>query len=213
MRATHLQGLALGSAALLLGGCATSFNGLGGEPRYACQAPTGAQCTSVSGIYANTNPSAPSKGKATHSPATLAASAQKGAWQKSPGESIAAPVSSMTTRQVTPARQTSETQTLRTPPRLLRLWVAPWEDSDGDLHEAATVHLVADTGRWQIDRVRPVTQGPARVLPPTRLAPSEPTAATPATQATHGFTAPMQPRSSNDLTPDMDPDVTPDLER
>ena len=38
----------------------------------------------------------------------------------------------------------------------MALWIAPWEDADGDLHEASFVHVVIDTGRWLIERVRPV---------------------------------------------------------
>jgi conjugal transfer pilus assembly protein TraV len=37
----------------------------------------------------------------------------------------------------------------------MRLWIAPWEDADGDLHDASFVHVVVDTGRWLIERVRP----------------------------------------------------------
>ena len=39
--------------ALVLGGCATTLSGVGGSQRYACKAPPGVQCTSVSGVYAN----------------------------------------------------------------------------------------------------------------------------------------------------------------
>jgi conjugal transfer pilus assembly protein TraV len=41
---------------------------------------------------------------------------------------------------------------------VLRLWIAPWEDADGDLHEAAVVHVLVDTGRWLIERVVPSNQ-------------------------------------------------------
>ncbi len=38
---------------------------------------------------------------------------------------------------------------------MLRLWIAPWEDRDGDLHEESIVHVIVDTGRWLIEHVRP----------------------------------------------------------
>ena len=60
---------------------------------------------------------------------------------------------------------------LRTEPRVLRLWIAPWEDSDGDLHDAALVHVVVDTGRWLIERVRPVPRDRlGGITPPTAMA-------------------------------------------
>ena len=40
----------------------------------------------------------------------------------------------------------------------MRLWIAPWEDADGDLHDASFVHVVIDTGRWLIERVRPASR-------------------------------------------------------
>lgn len=56
---------------------------------------------------------------------------------------------------------------LRTPARVLRLWIAPWEDSDGDLNDAALVHVVVDHGRWRIEHLRPPPRiGSSGVRPP-----------------------------------------------
>jgi conjugal transfer pilus assembly protein TraV len=43
---------------------------------------------------------------------------------------------------------------IRSAPRVLRLWVAPWEDSDGDLHDQFYVYLTIDPGRWVIEHQR-----------------------------------------------------------
>ena len=43
----------LSAVAALSAGCASTMSGLGGEGSYACKAPEGTQCTSVSGVYAN----------------------------------------------------------------------------------------------------------------------------------------------------------------
>lgn len=67
---------------------------------------------------------------------------------------------------------------LRSGERVLRVWVAPWVDADGDFHDQSYVYLVVDHGRWiverereRIERIRP------RVLPPEpkpkRSAPEE----------------------------------------
>ena len=135
--------LLVGATATLLGGCASTMSGLGGEGSYACKAPVGSQCTSVSGVYANSihgQPPAsalpkPAKEPTSTAAATTAASASTAA----PG--LGAPPSA-----------------LRSQPRVLRLWIAPWEDADGDLHEASLVHVLVDTGRWLIERVTPANR-------------------------------------------------------
>jgi conjugal transfer pilus assembly protein TraV len=43
---------------------------------------------------------------------------------------------------------------LRSPARVLRLWIKPWEDSDGDLHSQSYVYVPIDAGRWLIDHYR-----------------------------------------------------------
>ena len=130
--------------ALALSGCASTLSGVGGADGYACKAPEGAMCTSVSGVYANTaqgmpRPSKPTKPAENKSPS--GAPAIYGATSIAPG--TLAPASS------TP---------IRSNPRVLRLWIAPWEDADGDLHEEALVHMVVDPGRWLIEHVRPVSR-------------------------------------------------------
>lgn len=121
--------------ALALSGCASTLSGVGGADGYACKAPEGALCTSVSGVYANTAQGMP---KPAQLPEKQSPPAIYGATSIAPDRTAA--VSS---------------GTIRSNPRVLRLWIAPWEDADGDLHEAALVHVVVDTGRWLIEHVRP----------------------------------------------------------
>ena len=49
--------------ALTLAGCASTLSGVGGADGYACKAPEGAMCTSVSGIYANSAQGMPKPAK------------------------------------------------------------------------------------------------------------------------------------------------------
>ena len=39
---------------------------------------------------------------------------------------------------------------LRVPPKIIRVWIAPWEDSDGDLHQPGYIfsEINAKRGRW-----------------------------------------------------------------
>jgi conjugal transfer pilus assembly protein TraV len=71
---------------------------------------------------------------------------------------------------------------IRTAPKVVRVWFAPWEDTDGDLHDQAYVYLPIDSGRWQIEHNRrrimdayrpvraPVNAQPNQI-PPTNKAP------------------------------------------
>ena len=176
----------------MLSGCASSLSGVGGTQSYACKAPIGAQCTSVSGVYANSGPaghravsealrlqqgllataSAPDPARNTQSSATPSAST-------APASGVLANAAKSTT----PAA-------LRSPPRVMRLWIAPWEDADGDLHDASSIHVVVDTGRWLIERVRPAPRSRLDFATPP-VAPSIAPSAAPAPEA----------KSPTDFTP------------
>ena len=146
---------------LLLTACAGGMSGLGGSPNYGCQAPKGTVCTSVSGVYANSQ-----AGDRSPVWSILPADAARNSADK-PAEA-ASP-----SNEVTPSQSAPEG--LRTAPRVLRLWIAPWEDSDGDLHEASFVHVLVNTGQWRMARVRP-----AQDVKPEVTRPSSTPAAAPA---------------------------------
>lgn len=125
-------------------GCMSSLSGLGGSESLSCKAPEGVVCTSVSGVYTNAT--------------TIAANA---APQAAPAISAISSISAipsivsanaLTLSKDKPAAPPSSVA--RSSPRVLRLWIAPWEDGDGDLHEESTVHVLVDNGRWLIDHVR-----------------------------------------------------------
>jgi conjugal transfer pilus assembly protein TraV len=154
---------------IALAGCASSMSGIGGTENYACKAPEGALCTSVSGVYAN---SVHSTQRAAPAPATKASPAPVyGTSSLVPGAAtLSAPPGSA----------------VRSAPRVLRVWIAPWEDSDGDLHEEGIVHVVVDTGRWLIEHVRPNSgrridgvTAPVAVSPGTPVKPTPETAPAP----------------------------------
>lgn len=175
--------LLVGATATLLGGCASTMSGLGGEGSYACKAPVGSQCTSVSGVYANSihgQPPASALPKpATEPTSTAAAATVASASTAAPG--LGAPPSA-----------------LRSQPRVLRLWIAPWEDADGDLHEASVVHVLVDTGRWLIERVTPANrQRVDAVRPPI-----------PSTAPASGQASASEPASSIETAPERFPSRT-----
>ena len=148
---------------LALSGCASTMSGVGGAEGYACKAPEGAMCTSVSGVYANSAHGMPKPAKPPEKKSSPAAPAIYGASSIAPGRPAAVPGSP-----------------IRSNPRVLRLWIAPWEDADGDLFEEALVHVVVDTGRWLIEHVRPASRSRVEgVAPPVSPAQEPSPAKTP----------------------------------
>ena len=41
---------------------------------------------------------------------------------------------------------------IRTEPKVIRAWIAPWKDSDGDLHDQQHLYLTVDFGDWQLQQ-------------------------------------------------------------
>ena len=173
----------------LLTGCASSLSGVGSTESFACKAPIGAQCTSISGVYAN---AAAFGHSAIHeslwlSQGLLATNIPEGSSGKSPSQSVVGAL----TMPVPVAASSPDPAALRSPPRVLRLWIAPWEDADGDLHDASFVHVVVDTGRWLTERVRPAPRSRLDMAKPP-LAVSMPPAAAPDAQPSSDL-APTEP--------------------
>jgi conjugal transfer pilus assembly protein TraV len=138
-----------------LAGCASTMSGLDGESKFSCKAPDGVTCASLSGVYANAvanNLPALRKGE-------NGVGVNQGALPAKSGGII--------------GRTPSSGDPIRTQPKVLRVWIAPWEDADGDLHDQSYVYVVADTGRWVIehnqkrivDRYRPTVIRPAQANP------------------------------------------------
>lgn len=55
-----------------------------------------------------------------------------------------------------------EEKPLRLPPRVIRIWVAPWEDSDGDLHQPSYIYseISPRRGRWLFGEKEAITTQP-----------------------------------------------------
>lgn len=177
-------GLALAAAgAFVLCGCA-SVTGLGGSSSYACQAPEGVTCNSVSGVYANAlRDNLP---------------AQRAATPRAPG----APAEvALATRRTPGSLDAGQIESLRAPPRVLRLWLKAWEDADHDLHDQGYVYVQVDSGRWRVDHMqRRDRQGFAPIRPPSR-AESAPTSVGGDGDARTPSDAPQRPRPASSPLP------------
>lgn len=142
-----------------------NMSGLGGDSKYACKAPEGVACDSVSGTYANAiRHNLPSQ--RTRQPATTPDS-EESLPTAAPRAAPSDPVNGASGA-VTPSP-------LRSQARILRLWIKPWEDVDGDLYDQGYVYVQVDNGQWLIDRVqRQIRDTYAPLKPPPKAAVDSP---------------------------------------
>jgi conjugal transfer pilus assembly protein TraV len=141
------------SAVVLTTGCA-SLTGLGGTAEFKCMAPEGVQCQSLSGVYYN--------GEQGNLPA------QRRGRQSARNEEGDITVSAVDSASTGVGGQFSQSSgmkladvgvrtgfgAIRSDPTVIRVWVAPWEDSDGDLNDETYIYLPVDSGRWLIEHNR-----------------------------------------------------------
>lgn len=148
--------LALTIPALLLAGCASSgLSGIGGTSEFSCAAPPGVSCMSITGLNANA-----AKGTlpAMKHRAEDEKVVEKGKDGKAPAQVPVAYMPQGTTGGEQIARVSPKGMDapysgtpLRTPARILRIWLAPFEDTDMDLHDQKYVYVTIHTGRWVLE--------------------------------------------------------------
>ena len=143
-------------AAAMLAGC-VNMSGLSGSSGYACKAPDGVTCDSMSGTYAN----------AIHN--NLPSQRSRAVPAAAPDAAASAPSSARgdTLRPAVPAL--SPPTPLRSSARILRLWFKPWEDADRDLYDQGYVYVQIDGGQWLVDHAqRQIRDAYAPLRPPPR---------------------------------------------
>ena len=119
---------------LLISGC--SFSGYGGTTQFKCAAPEGVSCNSISGNYANAV--AGTLGQAS----TIERDAGQAYFDGAGRPSRYAQGSRATPSSGTPIRTQTE---------VLRIWVAPYQDTDGDLIDQSYTYVTLNEGRWLIE--------------------------------------------------------------
>lgn len=125
---------------LLVTGC--SLSGYGGTSTFNCSAPEGVSCNSISGNYANSVAG------------TLPLQTKNSAKNKS---NLATSFATKTPKDgYNPAnRETLESgMPIRSQTEILRLWIAPWLDNDGDLVDQSYTYVTLNEGRWLIEHNR-----------------------------------------------------------
>jgi conjugal transfer pilus assembly protein TraV len=129
---------------LSLGAC--SFSGLSGATSFSCKAPPGVTCESLSGVYENSI-----QGN------LLWQRSQKGKTKEMSDNAPDKPAKAVPISVVTatgPEVVGAGAMPLRSEPRVLRIWVAPWTDADGDMQDESYTYTVVDDGRWMIENAR-----------------------------------------------------------
>jgi conjugal transfer pilus assembly protein TraV len=116
--------------------------GLEGKSEFACKAPDGVVCTSVSGVYANALAGA--------LPAQQSQDQEQTKATREAVEGEPKPYAATVSVTSTPAPGTP----LLSPPKVLRLWLAPRLDKDGDLHDASYLYVMWHRGEWQVEHTR-----------------------------------------------------------
>ena len=166
---------AIYTSVLALFGCA-SMAGVGGSAEFGCKAPVGVKCDSVSGTYYNAvqqnlpsqQKSAPVAPDASGAPTLMDPPVGK----RTTSAAYSAKDAAFVNTTVTALGATRDASApLRSAPRVLRLWIKHWEDSDGDLHSQSYVYVPIDAGRWLIDHYRsPPRQAYAPIKAPRSVA-------------------------------------------
>lgn len=142
-------------AVAALSGCA--MTGLSeADGSFACKAPAGVSCKSVSGVYANAQQGNLPGLRANGSESTRAAAPEREADASQQYARSALPVA-------VPG------VALRSQAKTIRIWIAPWVDADGDMHDQSYVYLVANPGNWMVEQSREatVTRALTRLRPPS----------------------------------------------
>lgn len=157
MKKAHYLSCITLAAAAILSGCG-SVSGLDASDKFSCAAPDGVTCMSVSGIYANANANnlpgmRTDRGKVDDDKGSVSAATES----KNPTRDYGAPVGTYAmvggTEKTSPKTMTAPNSgmPLRTPERILRVWLAPFEDQDRDLHDQKYFYVTVNSGQWTIE--------------------------------------------------------------
>lgn len=166
----------------LIQGCATA---------YGCKGfPNSPICKSAVEAYKATegskplNPVHPDPEATTDRPLVPAASGQKtGAAPRNVTAKLSTPAESVKDPAMDPAA-------VRTPPKVMRIWIAPWEDSDGDLQTPGFIFTELEPRRWVMGK--PALRSHP-TLTPLQVAARKPV--TPTATAPTSMTDPLQAAS------------------
>lgn len=157
----RFRSVALVGATLVLSGCSTLNIG---EGDYSCPGmPSGVQCMSARDVYAATNDGnvpRPMRSEQAQPEEGVLASSRVPTSSTSSGDVVI-------DNYVTP-RLPDRPVPIRTPAQVMRIWVAPWEDTNGDLIVSGYVYTEIEPRRWVIGDGAPRSEPVLRPLQTVR---------------------------------------------
>lgn len=135
--------------ATTVNGCSTvDFSGLDAKSEFSCKAPQGVSCKSVSGIYANSVAgSLPAQKVNEDEP-------QKNTDKKSVSGNTTYDQYDKSESLVAKMKVPSSGTPYRSQDTIMRVWIAPWQDTDDRLHDQHYIYTTIKSGSWLIEANR-----------------------------------------------------------
>lgn len=130
-------------ALVLLSGC-SSMSGLDASSSFSCKAAPGVNCQSISGVYQNTT-AGNLPFQRQEETASKLPDGEKKPYGTLRNDSKVSPRDMNAQYSGMPVRQ---------PPLVLRVWMAPYEDESGDLHDQSYFYTMVHSGKWMIEANR-----------------------------------------------------------
>jgi conjugal transfer pilus assembly protein TraV len=165
------------TAAASLGGCVF------GRAKYDCPAPNGVACMSARQIYAATETTDHVEKKTDAKPMTPASEAMP---TNHATAGLVFDGAEMTLASTpTPPRTVDvipENLPVRLPARILRVWVAGWEDDQGALHTPSVLYTEIAPRRWALGEPAPELSSTLQLVQPLQPAVPENASSTPRTE-------------------------------
>ena len=137
-----LAAISIGAASLITG-CG-SMSGLDANSSFSCKAAPGVNCQSISGVHQNASAgNLPFQREESNVDKT--AEGEKKSYGAPRVEGKVSPREKNAQYSGMPVRQ---------PPLVLRVWMAPYEDESGDLHDQSYFYTMVHSGKWMIEANR-----------------------------------------------------------
>lgn len=146
------------------------MTGLDTSSSFSCKAPPGVSCQSISGTYSNSvQGNLPFQQQAKNGGSDVAGKSDDDSKPR------AAPPQQEKVAKLSPRNMEamSSGMPIRQPPLVLRVWVAPYEDESGDLHDQSHFYTMVHSGKWLIEANRTKISNQFRPVYPLKR-PSEP---------------------------------------
>lgn len=135
-----------------LSGCST-LSGFDAGSEFACDAPVGVSCASVSGVYANAKAgNLPSQKVGAEKFRHLDRDGEE-VGMKNDSEGANEPVQAVVQKKSIVGNAPASETPLYTQAKVMRVWFAPWEDRENMLHDQSYVYMTVQKGRWDIEHL------------------------------------------------------------